>query len=65
MIIGMQMKLDIPAPLSPTHPVPRRPVGFHCIRNVHNMKAGMSTAAAINVLIKMLPCNDPVFKANA
>jgi len=64
MIIGMQIKLDIPAPMSPRHPVPLRPVSFHCIRNMHNRKAGMSTAPAMKVLMKMSPYSEPVFSAS-
>ena len=65
MIIGIHRNPDSPAPVNPRHPVPRRPVGFHCIRNMHSMKAGMSTAPMMNVFMKILPCSDPAFKANA
>ena len=65
MIIGIQRKLDIPAPISPKHPVHRRPVGFHCMRKAHMVKAGMSIAPVMNVLMKMLPYSDPAFKARA
>jgi len=65
MIAGIQRKLDIPAPVNPRQPVHRRPVRFHCIKTMQIRNAGMSTTAMMNVLMKMLPCSEPVLSASA
>ena len=49
--IGMQRKLNNAAAISVEHPVPLRPIRFQSIKRTHIKFAGISTAAAMNVLM--------------
>jgi len=53
--MGMQTKLQTAETMRPENPVHLRPTGFQSIRNMQRKKAGISTAPAMNVLMKMLP----------
>lgn len=62
MMSGMQMMLEMAAPMKEMEQESLLPVTLHPRRKTQTMSEGISTAPEMTVLTKMSPDREPVFK---